>query len=298
MATARTELFLCFGVLIGSASAGLARTEPGALSADDLRDAHCIEIVDPPAFGLWGGEVPAIGTYALTPPGAGYCGAAGALDVVISSTNAADRVCRGEGDGTFSACEDVGSPPVAAKEVAAGTIDGDSIPDVVFAVGSGANRFCAGDGAGGFSHCTDADPADLDTSSVALGFVDGDPHLDAIFGNTGSFVPDERRNRVCLGNGDGTFTPCTNVSLDDNYSNDVELGLLDDDPHLDAVFANTLNGRNRVCLGNGDGTFTCEDIGDDENDSSGIALADFGDPDIFADGFESGDTSAWATTVP
>ncbi len=135
-----------------------------------------------------GRQVPAIGTHALTPPGAGYCGAAGALDVVIANSDAADRVCRGEGDGTFSACEDVGVTPILANDVAAGTID--------------------------------------------------------------------------------------------------------------AVFANTGSGRNRVCLGNGDGTFTCADIGDDENDSSGVALADFGDPDIFADGFESGDTSAWATTVP
>ncbi len=58
MATARTELFLCFGVLIGSTSAGLARTEPVALPADGLRDAHCIKIVDPPAFGHWGGKYP------------------------------------------------------------------------------------------------------------------------------------------------------------------------------------------------------------------------------------------------
>jgi hypothetical protein len=58
---------------------------------------------------------------------------------------------------------------------------------------------------------------------MALGFVDGDATLDAVFANSG------QRNRVCLGNGDGTFgTPgneCSDVSTDTNNSGGMALGL-------------------------------------------------------------------------
>lgn len=44
-------------------------------------------------------------------------------------------------------------------------------------------------------------------------------------------------------------------------------------------------------LGDGNGGFSCSDVSGDTNKTFGVALGDLAS--IFADGFESGDTSAW-----
>ena len=66
---------------------------------------------------------------------------------------------------------------------------------------------------------------------------------------------------------------------------------------LDAVFAN-LDQSNRVCLGDGGGSFSCSDVSTDMNLPVSVALGEVIFSQIFTDGFESGDTSAWTTTVP
>ena len=213
------------------------------------------------------------------------------LDVMFSDA----RACLGNGDGTLMPCTSINIGAMTS-EVALGFVDGDTNLDAVFAADL-TNRVCLGDGNGGFPSCANVGPDAHPTTSVALGLIDGDSHLDAIFANGL-----DQRNRVCLGNGDGTFQPCIDVGADEHQTLDVALGFVDGDSNLDAIFANGSENpgqRNRVCLGNGDGTFMpCADVSADRHRSTGLALGEVGDLPIFVDGFESGDTSAWSTTVP
>ena len=165
-----------------------------------------------------------------------------------------------------------------SKDVALGFVNGDEHLDAVFGrdeVVFANNRVCLGDGAGGFS-CSyigaignNFQNDNSATNGVALGLVDGDQHLDAVFANSYG-GEGSAKNRVCLGDGTGGFT-CQDVSPDTNSSFGVALGFVDDDQHLDAVFANS-NQVNRVCLGNGTGGFTCQDVSPDTNSSTSVAL--------------------------
>ncbi|MFQ5615807.1 MAG: FG-GAP repeat domain-containing protein [Anaerolineales bacterium] len=95
-----------------------------------------------------------------------------------------------------------------------------------------------------------------------------DGNIDAVFANW------DGENRVCLGNGVGGFSACSDVSTDTNYSTAVALADLNGDAYPDAVFANR-HQANRVCLGDGAGGFsTCSDVSADTNRSWGVALAD------------------------
>jgi predicted nucleotidyltransferase len=67
---------------------------------------------------------------------------------------------------------------------------------------------------------------------VALGDVDGDGDLDAVLANS------LERNRVCLGDGNGSFV-CSDVSTNTHNTAAVALGDVDDDGNLDAVFTNS-----------------------------------------------------------
>ncbi len=163
--------------------------------------------------------------------------------------------------------------------VARGDLDGDGNLDAVFANNNQSNGVCLGNGTGGFISCSNVS-ADTNASlSVALGFVDADATLDAVFANGG--FPTQP-NRVCLGDGAGGFTSCSNVSADTNGSLSVALGFVDGDATLDAVFAN-VGQRNRVCLGDGAGGFTsCSNVSADINNSRGVALG-FVDADATLD---------------
>ncbi len=103
---------------------------------------------------------------------------------------------------------------------------------------------------------------------TAIGGVDGDGDLDAVFAN--DEFSGGQQNRVCLGDGAGSFT-CSDLSSDANDTFGVALGDVDGDGDFDAVFANF--GRNRVCLGDGAGSFTCSDVSADANETHGVALS-------------------------
>ena len=212
------------------------------------------------------------------------------LDAVFANFGQRNRVCLGDGNGGF-ACSDVSVDSNESTGVALGLVDGDPHLDAVFANNSGEDRVCLGDGLGAFTSCSDVSAFTFSTTAVALGFVDGDPHLDAVFArwNAG--------NRVCLGDGLGGFTSCLEISADTAFWRSVALGFVDGGPHLDAVFA--ANGAsNLVCLGDGVGDFTCSDVSADTNSTIGVALGEVAFSQIFADGFESGDISAWSDSVP
>ena len=142
------------------------------------------------------------------------------------------------------------------------------------------NRVCLGDGTGGFA-CSDVSAGSNDSNGVALGDVNGDAFLDAVFAEFHLIrhpapippVTAGSSNRVCLGDGTGRFT-CSDVSADRDISRGVALGDVNDDPFLDAVFANSGGQPSRVCLGDGTGNFTCSDVGADTDFSLGVALGD------------------------
>ncbi|MFB0536089.1 MAG: FG-GAP repeat domain-containing protein, partial [Anaerolineae bacterium] len=67
--------------------------------------------------------------------------------------------------------------------------------------------------------------------------------LDAVFANYFS-----QRNRVCLGNGAGSFIGCADVSTNTQQTMNVSPGDVNNDGNLDAVFGN-LGSVHRVCLG-------------------------------------------------
>jgi len=96
--------------------------------------------------------------------------------------------------------------------------------------------------------------------------LDKDNNADTVFANASQV------NRVCLGDGSGGFSSCSNVSADTNQSTGVAVGFIDGDSNLDAVFAN-FEQVNRVCLGDGSGGFSsCSNVSADTNQSAGVAL--------------------------
>ncbi len=218
-------------------------------------------------------------------------------DAIFANVRDRNRVCLNDGTGAFT-CGDVSPDSRSTLGVAVADVDGQNGPDAVFAtgfpdaVGPERNRVCLNDGTGVFT-CGDVSP-DLDLASgVALADVDGQNGPDAIFSENGA--PVAPRNRVCLNDGTGAFT-CSVISEDRNHSSAVAVADVDGQNGPDAIFAN-LGQRNRVCLNDGTGAFTCGDVSPNDFVSFGVALAPLRTM-VFADGFESGDISAWSSSVP
>ena len=92
--------------------------------------------------------------------------------------------------------------------------------------------------------------------------------LDAVFANIGG---NPEKNRVCHGDNEGTFD-CSDVHTGGGVAPyypaaGVATGFLDQDPYLDAVFANP--GSNDLrCHGREDGSFECVDVASLETNSS------------------------------
>ncbi len=112
--------------------------------------------------------------------------------------------------------------------------------------------------------------------AAAWADLDGDGFVDAVFANDGS------TNRLCLGDGAGGFSGCSDLSADTLASRDVALGDVDGDNDLDAVFAN-LNQANRLCVNGGSGSFTCANLTAAAGATHDVALGDVdGDNDLDA----------------
>lgn len=176
----------------------------------------------------------------------------GFVDAVRARFRQPNQVCLGDGNLGFT-CSDVEAAAFDTWNVALGDIDGNGTLDAVFASlesNRDATRVCLGDGSGGFN-CSrlDLDPFtfDLLAFGVALGDVDGNGDLDAVFAQC-------TQDRVCLGDGTGTFS-CSDIDSDVEPTIDVALDDLDNDDDLDAVFA--FSGPSRICLGDGTGSFSC-----------------------------------------
>jgi hypothetical protein len=201
------------------------------------------------------------------------------LDVVLSSdmTNR-NRVCFGDGSGITYTCSFFGPIPNGnAFGVALGDVDSDGDLDAVVARGRRTNQICENDGSGVFA-CSNISPDTFDTFDVALGDVNNDGNLDAVFSNDEpmSTPPQPGPQRVCLGDGAGGFS-CSNIGTETGGTLDrVELGDVNNDDNLDAVFSNRT--RQRVCLGDGTGSFpSCRDVDSIDVPARGVALGDIND---------------------
>ncbi len=103
-------------------------------------------------------------------------------------------------------------------------------------------------------------PANEYTNQLTLGDVDGDGDLDIIWANGGGFsspTPLPDRQRLYLNDGAGVFTDATtgNLSLA-GYCRGVELGDIDNDGDLDAIFAQDFNRQPQLFTNNGSGVFS------------------------------------------
>jgi len=190
----------------------------------------------------------------------------GSLDVFASSTG---RVLLNVGpDGFLDSGQQLGTSFDGFSTVVLGDLDGDGDLDAVTtAVGSapGDNgRAFLNDGNGFFVDSGQVLAGNAD--GVTLGDIDGDGDLDAMFANVQGSEFDQETNSLFLNNGSGTLTrseiafpPSNPVNPDDreqsaDFTASIELGDLDSDGDLDAIFANVF-ALDQVLLNDGTGNF-------------------------------------------
>ncbi len=194
-------------------------------------------------------------SHAADPPGVGaQVGSVFSRGLFAAAPNVA---CVIESESVF-ACGNVSADADSSARVALGDFDRDLITDAVFANLDTFDQVCFGDGIGGFSACTDLD-TDSESRDVGVADLDDDGNLDVVIAKTDETMLVGVPNRVCLGDGAGSFT-CSDVATTANRSFGVELALVDGDDDLDAVFAE-FDAFDQVCLGDGTGGFlSCSDI--------------------------------------
>jgi FG-GAP-like repeat/Bacterial Ig-like domain len=236
-------------------------------------------------------------------------------DIAINSGPGGDFALLANDDtGHFGAAQQVGPGSGSPWGLGAADMNEDGILDLV--VGNQSSQSVTvwtGNGNGTFSGGT---PSSIGGSvwMLALGDVSGDGHDDVSAADSGSNL-----GAILVGNGAGGLSaPVTYPT--DPFAIATDLGDLDGDGDLDWLIA-SFNGDWQLFLNDGSGAFafdrdfpasqaaSCslmvdvDDDGDldlaliDELEDEVILLHNVGGT-IFADSFESGDTSNWSNAVP
>jgi hypothetical protein len=239
----------------------------------------------------------------------------GDLDLAVNSGPAGDfAVLLNDGNGVFGAPQQHGSGTAAPWGLGAADMDEDGILDLVSGRQDAQTvTVWTGGGDGTFSAGTPT-AAGGAVWMLALGDVSGDGHDDVTSANGGS-----GHGAVLLGDGGGGLgAPVTHAT--DPLTLATDLGDLDGDGDLDWITA-SFGGDWRLFLNDGAGGFTfdrefpatqaasCSLMIDMDRDGDlDLALIDELEDEVillhnagstvFADGFESGTTAAWSTTLP
>jgi hypothetical protein len=218
----------------------------------------------------------------------------GHLDIVTANLGSSDlSLLTGDGTGTFAPAvhPTAGDGPVVA---AVAEVTGDEHPDLL-ALNHTAQTvsILAGDGAGGFAPAVHFPIFDLPDACLGEGVcpwawgmvaadVTGDGHLDIVTANT-----DNDTVSVLPNDGAGSFPTVTSFDTG-AHPGSLAVADLTGDGNLDIVTANREN----------------NDVAVLPNELSHVELLDdealgtiIYDPPLFADDFESGDTSAWSVVV-
>ena len=208
------------------------------------------------------------------------------LDLVVGNLGSANELFFGGASGGFSSAMPLESTmDDSTQSIAVDYINDDAFLDIVVGNEDQADTYYLNDGSGRFSQGVEI-PGDINnTMSVALGDVDGDEIVDLVAGIFGG------ANRLYSGTGQG-FGSGVDISNDSYLTTSVALNDLDGDGDLDLVAGSgeeTMKQPNHIYFNNGDGTFqSAQILGDDENDTSAIAVADVdvdGDLDIVVGNF-------------
>ena len=239
----------------------------------------------------------------------------GDIDVAANSGPMGDfAVLLNDGSGVFGAAQQHGSGNATPRGLAAADMNEDGILDLVSGrLSSEVAIVWTSDGDGAF---TAGNPTDVGGRvwMLVLGDVNGDGHEDVSAANSAS-----NNGAILAGDGNGGLGPAQTHPTDP-FPLATDLGDLDGDGDLDWIVA-SFNGDWSLFLNDGAGGYTfdrefpapiaasCSLMVDMDNDGDlDLALIDeladevilqhnLGEA-IFDDGFETGDTSAWSSTVP
>jgi hypothetical protein len=182
----------------------------------------------------------------------------------------------GNGDGTFT--PNVSNVPGGLK-IAAGEFNGDELRDLVVVGGTGIGLLF-GEGQGLFHAAHDfitAAGCSTDAGDAAVGDLNEDGTPDLVVPNVDTAQGCQSTFGVFLGDGHGNLQGGVHYPIGDDLHSpsNVQLGDLNGDGHLDAVFALPLSNEVAVFLGDGNGGFQDHGSFPAGNFAWASALADF-----------------------
>jgi hypothetical protein len=238
----------------------------------------------------------------------------GDTDVTVTSAeNSTISVLSNDGKGVFGPPVSFGTGTDGEWALAAADMSQDGILDLVVGARSAELIYVyTGNGDGTFSEAS-FESSGGSVWMLVVGDVNGDRREDVAVVNSVS-----NNGAVLLGDGTGQLAP-PQVTSTDPFPLATDLGDLDGDGDLDWV-TSSFAGDWMLFANAGDGTFSldqeftasqaasCSLLMDLDSDGDlDLALIDELEDEVilmenptglFSDGFESGDTSAWSTTVP